>query len=122
MLWWRDKPMSSSFASNLIMDFFVALGMVVGGALLGGLAAVLTHSLSPLQTMVKLADQLKIWALVSTLGGTMDTLRVIESGVLKAQLYPVGRQFALLVSAFLGSQLGFQIIAWLAGAASSELE
>ncbi|MBX6352569.1 MAG: YtrH family sporulation protein [Thermoflavifilum sp.] len=112
--------MSSSFASNLIIDFFVALGMVVGGALLGGVAAVLTHSLSPLQTMVKLADQLKIWALVATLGGTMDTLRVIETGVLKAQLYPVGRQFALLVSAFLGSQMGFQIIAWLAGVASSD--
>jgi hypothetical protein len=114
--------MSSSFASNLVMDFFVALGMVVGGALLGGLAAVLTHNLSPFQTMVRLADQLKIWALVSTLGGTMDTLRAIESGVLKAQLYPVGRQFALLVSAFLGSQLGFQIIAWLTGAAGSEIE
>jgi hypothetical protein len=112
--------MPSSFASNLIMDFFVSMGMVVGGALLGGLAAVLTHSLSPLQIMVKLADQLKIWALVSTLGGTMDTLRVIESGVLNARLHPVGRQFALLVSAFLGSQVGFQIIVWLAGMSGSE--
>ncbi|MBX5437432.1 MAG: YtrH family sporulation protein [Alicyclobacillaceae bacterium] len=103
-----------SFWTDLVVNFFVALGMVVGGALLGAVGAVLTQQ-PPMEVMVTLASRLKIWALVSTLGGTMDTLRVIESGVLERQLLPVGRQFALLVAAFLGCQAGFWIVRSLAG-------
>jgi len=99
---------------HLLLDFFVSMGMVVGGSLLGGLVAVFGHT-PPMTTMVRLADQLKIWALVSTLGGTMDTLRVIESGVLMRQLGPVARQFTYLVAAFLGCQLGYLLIRWIAG-------
>lgn len=104
----------SLFIHNIVMDFCIALGMVVGGALLGGIAAVFTHA-APMTTMVRLASQLKIWALVSTLGGTMDTLRAIESGVLERQLLPMGKQFAYLVAAFLGCQLGYILVRWLAG-------
>lgn len=103
-----------SFTANLALDFFVSMGMVIGGALLGGIAAVTAHQ-PPLATMVRLADQLKIWAMVSTLGGTMDTLRVIETSVLGGRLLPLGKQFAYLVAAFFGCQLGFLLIRWLAG-------
>ncbi|WDL98035.1 YtrH family sporulation protein [Alicyclobacillus sp. ALC3] len=105
---------NSLFFHNIVVDFCVALGMVVGGAVLGGIAAVFTHA-APMTTMVRLAGQLKIWALVSTLGGTMDTLRAIESGVLERQLVPMGKQFAYLVAAFLGCQLGYIVIRWMAG-------
>ena len=105
---------SRPFITNLVIDLFVSMGMVVGGALLGGLGAVLRHS-PPMATMLNLADQLKVWALVSTLGGTMDTLRVIETGVLGGQLLPVGRQFAYLIAAFIGSQVGFLLIRSLVG-------
>lgn len=105
------------FAAHLFVDFFVALGMVLGGSICGGLAALLRH-MPPLSTMVQLADQLKIWALVSTIGGTMDTLRAIENGVLGRQLLPVGRQFAFLVAAFLGCQAGYVLIRWLASVES----
>lgn len=105
---------SKTFVTTLIIDFMVSMGMVVGGALLGGVGALLRHN-PPMATMLHLADQLKIWALVSTLGGTMDTLRVIETGVLAWKLLPMARQFAYLVAAFLGCQIGFLLIRSLAG-------
>jgi Sporulation protein YtrH len=95
----------------MILHFFVAMGMVLGGSLVGGVAAVLTHG-RPTDTMMMLADQLKIWALVSTLGGTMDTIRVIETGLLGLNLGPVARQFMYLVAAFLGCQVGYLLVRW----------
>lgn len=103
-----------SILPTLILHFFVAMGMVLGGSLAGGIAAVLTHG-RPTDTMLTLANQLKIWALVSTLGGTMDTLRVIETGLLGLNLGPVARQFTYLVAAFLGCQIGYLLIRWIVG-------
>jgi hypothetical protein len=102
------------FFIHLIFDFSVSMGMVLGGSLLGGLAAVFTH-VRPAGAMLQLADQLKIWALVSTLGGTMDTLRAIETGVLGMNLTPIVRQFMYLIAAFIGCQFGYILIRWLVG-------
>ena len=104
---------SISFTANLLIDFFVSMGMVLGGSLLGGLGALLFHT-PPLSVMVRLAEDLKIWAMVATLGGTMDTLKVLESGFLKRDLVPVGRQITYLAVAFIGCQLGALLIRWLA--------
>ncbi|MCL6452207.1 MAG: YtrH family sporulation protein [Alicyclobacillus sp.] len=109
---------SVSFAANLAIDFFVSMGMVIGGSLLGGLGALLFHT-SPLSIMLRLSEQLKIWAMVSTLGGTMDTLKVLETGFLQRDLYPVGKQLTYLVVAFIGCQVGALLIRWLA--ADSEI-
>ena len=100
--------------ATLVLDFFVAMGMVLGGSLLGGLAAVLTHA-RPIDTMMMLGRQLKIWALVSTLGGTMDMLRVLETGVLGLKLGPIARQFMYLTAAFLGCQVAYVLLRWLTG-------
>ncbi|KPV43618.1 YtrH family sporulation protein [Alicyclobacillus ferrooxydans] len=104
---------SISFTANLLIDFFVSMGMVLGGSLLGGLGALLFHT-PPLSVMVRLSEDLKIWAMVATLGGTMDTLKVLESGFLKRDLVPVGRQITYLAVAFIGCQLGALLIRWLA--------
>lgn len=94
------------------MDFCVALGIVIGGALLGGIAALWTGQ-QPMATMERLAGQLKIWALVASLGGAMDTLRKFESGVLQRQITPIGKQFTFLVAAFIGAHLGYLLVHWL---------
>lgn len=103
-----------SFVSSLVVDFFVAMGIVLGGSLLGGVGASLMHA-PPMAVMVNLSEQLKIWAMVSTLGGTMDTLKVIETGVLSRELAPVGRQITFLIAAFVGCEAGAFIVRWLAG-------
>lgn len=102
------------FTSTVVLDFFVSFGIVLGGSLVGGMAAVLLH-LPPGSTMMRLADHLKIWGLVSALGGTMDTLRVIETGVLGGQLSPVAKQFTYLLAAFLGSQAAFMVLKAITG-------
>lgn len=104
----------NEFLSQLLVDFFVAMGMVVGGSLLGGIGYVFTHNY-PMSNMWLLAERLKIWAMVSTLGGTMDTLRAIETGVLGANFHVLGKQFTYLTAAFFGCQVGFWLIKAIAG-------
>lgn len=101
------------FFSTLILDFCVALGLVLGGSLVGAVGALFTHH-PPMTTMVRLAEQLKIWALVAAVGGSVDALKVIGDSFFGWQLTSVFKQFAYLTSAFLGSQLGFLCIKWLA--------
>jgi hypothetical protein len=107
-----------TFIGNLTIDFFVAMGMVLGGSLLGALGAQLMHS-APLVIMLRLSDQLKIWAMVSALGGTMDTLRIIQDGVLYRALNPLGKQIAYLIAAFVGCQIGALMIRWIAAGDAS---
>ncbi|MDP9727550.1 YtrH family sporulation protein [Alicyclobacillus tolerans] len=104
-----------SIITTWVIDFFVAMGLVVGGSLCGGLATILTHSRPPLTTMLDLAEQLKIWALVTTLGGTMDTLRVLEVSLFGMNLGPLMRQATYLFAALLGCQAGYLLIRFLAG-------
>ncbi|WAH35796.1 YtrH family sporulation protein [Alicyclobacillus dauci] len=104
--------MFPGIVANCLLDFFVSMGLVIGGSLLGGFAAVVTHH-NPSYTMLVLADDLKIWALVAALGGTMDTLRVIHKGVFSFAVGPMARQFIYLVAAFIGCQIGYMIIEWL---------
>lgn len=100
------------FVSTIVLDFFVALGMVLGGSLVGAVGAALTHH-PPMKTMMDLAGQLKIWALVAAVGGSMDTLKIIGDGVWDLELIPVIRQFAYLVASFLGCQVGFYMVKWI---------
>lgn len=102
------------FISTVILDFYVALGIVLGGALIGALGATLTHH-PPMTTALRLADQLKIWALVAALGGTMDTLKAIDTSIFGWKIDGAVKQFCYLVSAFLGCNVGYYLIKWMAG-------
>lgn len=102
------------FVSTVILDFFVALGIVLGGSILGAIGALFTHN-PPMTTMYRLADQLKIWALVAALGGTMDTLKIIDTSVFGGTLDGAIKQFCYLVAAFLGCNVGFYLVKWIAG-------
>lgn len=105
------------FISTMILDFCVALGLVLGGSLVGAVGALFTHN-PPMTYMMRLADQLRIWALVAAVGGTMDPIKVIGdtmwSGIFGGHFSPAVKQFLLLVSAFLGCQVGYHMIKWVA--------
>ncbi|PKM83867.1 MAG: sporulation protein [Firmicutes bacterium HGW-Firmicutes-13] len=102
------------FIHTLIYNFFIALGVILGGALVGSLGAIICQE-PPLKVMVDLAARLKIWALVSAIGGTFAAIRVIEIGFLDGQLSNVIKQFLFILSAFYGSHLGYLLIIFLAG-------
>lgn len=101
-----------TFASKAMLDFFIAFGIVLGGAMLGGIGAVLALQ-SPAITMLNVAKQLKIWALAAAVGGTIDPLRVIESNFLDGNLSPAIKQILYIISAFLGAHMATELIAWI---------
>ncbi|SFI82767.1 YtrH family sporulation protein [Thermoflavimicrobium dichotomicum] len=103
--------MEQQFWQTTILDFFIALGVVLGGVALGGLGAFLTNDY-PTERMLRLAEQLKIWAMVAALGGTFDTIRAIEVNVLGGQLGQAGQQLAFIVSSFIGAHIGVLFIRW----------
>lgn len=74
-----------TFLSKALIDFFIAFGVVLGGSILAGIGAVVALQ-SPVDTMQHISEQLKIWAVVAAVGGTIDPIRVIESNFLDGNL------------------------------------
>ncbi|WP_408955021.1 YtrH family sporulation protein [Natroniella sp. ANB-PHB2] len=100
--------------NRLILVFFIALGVVLGGAIIGSVGATLTGE-SPLKAMVQLSQEIKLWAVVTAIGGTFSNLRIIEGGVFEGRFIVLIRQFVLLTAAFIGAQLGIWLITILTG-------
>ena len=99
---------------ELLLGYFTALGVLLGGALVGSLATVFTFG-SPLATMHQIAKACKIWAVVVAIGGTFQTIRAIEVGLFDGQVFALLRQLSLLISAFLGASTAYWIIITLTG-------
>jgi len=95
--------------SQLVDAFFIALGVVTGGSLVGALGSLLTGGM-PMTAVSDLAERLKLWAVLAALGGTFATLKTLETGLLGGHLMTVARQMALLASAFLGAHSGYIIL------------
>lgn len=105
---------SDRFAVNLLLTFCVALGVNLGGSLMGSLGAVFLQR-PPLKTMLDLSGELKIWAIVAALGGTFGVIRTFEAGVLGKQFVDLLKQLVIIGSAFLGAHSGYLIIMSLGG-------
>ncbi|NPV42817.1 MAG: hypothetical protein HPY70_02360 [Firmicutes bacterium] len=102
---------------EFLLPFFTALGVVLGASIIGSLGTLLTFG-SPLQTMVNLAKNVRIWALVVAIGGTFSTIRIIESGIFGGEIIALARQVVVILGAFLGSYLGYWIIINIVGSGS----
>jgi len=95
--------------SQGIETFAVAFGIVLGGAVLGGTAELLTGHY-PAQSMGLLADRLKIWAAAAALGGSLLNLKSLEAGLIGWKPALILREFGLLGLAFGGSFSAWWII------------
>ncbi|GAK38757.1 YtrH family sporulation protein [Paenibacillus urinalis] len=100
-----------TFMSKVILDFFIAFGIVLGGSMLGGIGAVMSMQ-PPTQTMLEVAGRIKIWALAAAVGGTIDPMRVIESNMLDGNLSPAIKQILYIIFAFLGAHMGTELVKW----------
>jgi hypothetical protein len=67
----------------------------------------------PMFKMVRLAEQLKIWAMVAAIGGTFDTIRNFEVTILGGQLNLAFQQLIFILSAFMGAHAGTVLVRWL---------
>ncbi len=97
------------YLQTVLLTFFVALGVSLGGSLTGALGALLARR-PPGSTMVELAKELKLWALVAALGGTFSLIRSFEAGFFGRHFTDVLKQLLLLLCAFGGAHLGYVII------------
>ncbi len=102
------------FTHKSVLIFFTALGIILGSSLLGALAAVLVKE-PPTETMLKLAKEIKIWAIVAAIGGTFSTFEIIESGLFKGELRPLVKQLIYIFCALAGTQSGYYLILILSG-------
>ncbi|OXM84268.1 YtrH family sporulation protein [Paenibacillus rigui] len=102
----------AGFLTKCVLDFFIAFGVVLGGTLLGGVAAVLMLE-PPTTRMLLVAEQIKIWAIVAAIGGTIDPIKVIESNLVEGYISPAIKQIMFIVFAFIGAQMGTTLIHWI---------
>lgn len=103
-----------TFTQRLTLVFFTALGVVLGAALVGSLAAVFACQ-PPVKTMARLAAEIKIWAVVAAIGGTFTMLEVLQGGLFEGEFRAVAKQLFYLAAAFLGAQTGHRLISLLTG-------
>ncbi|MFD2705287.1 MULTISPECIES: YtrH family sporulation protein [Salibacterium] len=104
--------MGRDFAGTLVMDFFVAFGVIIGGSLIGGMGALLIGK-PPLSTIHDLASGLKIWALVAAIGGTFDAITSLERGLFAGTHADMYKTIAMICAALGGANTGTLIIQWI---------
>lgn len=106
--------MPVNLGEGLIHAFFVALGVNVGGSLLGAVAAVITGG-HPIRTMGLLSEEFKLWGVVAALGGSFLPLKNIEAGLFGGHTRLLIKQILVIVSALLGAHVGHVMLRALAG-------
>ncbi|MFC0187891.1 YtrH family sporulation protein [Fictibacillus aquaticus] len=104
--------MVRDFISNIIIDFFIAFGVILGGALVGGLASFLVGK-APMMETVELAKKLKIWAIVAAIGGTFDTISNFERGFVNGSTFEIFKQLSYILVAMAGANSAMLLLQWL---------
>lgn len=106
------SKMEENFIAALIKCYFIALGVLVGGALIGGVGAFFVGE-PPLTMISRMAGRLKIWALVAAIGGTFDAFDTFQRGIFDGATIDIVKQIILIVFAMGGTETGVAIIYWL---------
>lgn len=107
-----DGCMNEAFFPTFFNCYFIALGIMFGGALIGGLAAFITGE--PLFTEIaKISSRIRIWAIIAAIGGTFDTVYSFERGFLDGGMRDLFKQFLWILSAMGGAKTAALIITWL---------
>ncbi|MFC7393666.1 YtrH family sporulation protein [Scopulibacillus cellulosilyticus] len=100
-----------TFATMAIMNFCIAFGVLMGGCFIGGIGAFLV-SRPPLSEMNNLATNMKIWAVVTAIGGTFDAIEHLEKGFLDGTPSEVVKHLLLIASAMTGAHTATMIVHW----------
>lgn len=99
----------SNFTGNLIYNFLIAFGVVVGASLCAGLGALLNNH-PPIKTMLNISSSIKIWAVAVALGGTVASFEALDKWLLKGEIRLVVKQVLYIIMALLGANVGYGFI------------
>jgi len=103
--------MEERFIVSFIQCYFIAFGVIIGGSLIGSIGPFLTGE-SPLSSMGRIAQSLKIWAIIAAIGGTFDAIENFQKGLLDESTLDMFKQILLIISAMIGVKSGISIIQW----------
>jgi len=104
--------MDERFFVTFIHCFFIAFGVMIGGAVLGSVGAFLTGG-SPLHAMSRISQSIKIWAVVAAIGGTFDAIESFQKGFLDGATFDLFKQFMFILSAMMGAKFALLLISWM---------
>lgn len=104
--------MEERFMATFIHCYFIAFGVVIGGAILGSIGTFLTGD-APLTAMNRIAKGLRIWAIVAAIGGTFDAIANFEKGLLDGSTIDLFKQVLLILSAMGGVKTALLLLEWI---------
>lgn len=99
----------AGFAANLINNFLIAFGVILGASVFSGIGAILTDH-PPLKTMLDLAGRIKIWAMAVALGDTFSSFAAIEKGIFHGEFKSIIKQAIIVLTAIFGANTGYYFI------------
>lgn len=108
MKWWLVAP---KIATLVTPPLFLALGVTLGGGLLGALG----HWLAGQQASAdasQIAFKIRIWAVAVAIGGTITALENFQKSVASRAMVDLIRGGITLLAAYAGAALGYWLIRW----------
>ncbi|WP_091500035.1 YtrH family sporulation protein [Amphibacillus marinus] len=104
--------MEERFFATMIQCYFIALGVIIGGAFIGSIGAFASGE--PAFTLMgRIAKSLRIWAIVAAIGGTFDVISNFERGIMEGSTMDLVKQILIIVTAMGGVQTALLLIEWL---------
>lgn len=104
--------MEERFFAAFIHCFFIAFGVVIGGTIIGSIGSFLTGD-APMSAMNRIAQSLKIWAIVAAIGGTFDAIENFRLGFLEGSTMDLFKQFMFIIAAMIGVKTAILLITWI---------
>ncbi|HLR68450.1 YtrH family sporulation protein [Virgibacillus alimentarius] len=104
--------MEERFFVTFIHCFFIAFGVIMGGAVIGSIGSFVTGE-APLTAMNRIARGLRIWAIVAAIGGTFDAIANFERGLLDGSTIDLIKQILFIISAMGGVKAAIVLLNWL---------
>ncbi len=106
--------MNRELLADLVVNYFVAFGVIIGGSLVGGIGAFFNWK-SPSFIHVRSRRKLEIWAIVAAIGGSFDAITSVERGLFQGTHDDLFKTLFMLFCALCGAHSGSVIIQWIAG-------
>lgn len=110
MNWWLAGP---KLVSYMAPPLFLALGVTVGGGLLGAFGHWIAGNPHEANASA-IAFRIRIWAVAVALGGTISALEHFEQSLTSRAVSDLLRGSIALIAAYGGAELGYWLLrAWM---------
>lgn len=112
MNWWF---LSTRLVPLMAPPFFMALGVTLGGGLLGAWG----HWLAGHPNMAnapEIAFRIRIWAVAVAIGGTITAFEHFERSLATRAVVDLARDGLILIAAYAGAEMGYGLLVLVSGA------